>query len=304
MAHYITLEAAAPRRVIVHYHVMKCAGTTIATILEREFGDACYHVHRADPRGALSAGDLAAFLRATPQARAVTSHHLRYPVPRESADIVDCCPVRRPLDRLESLYTFASLDASQLILHPLTSGGIAQFFTALVERYPDNVTNVQTAALGMSDRYRTPGRRDLETAIRRIEESAFVVLVDRFDESMVVAEYFLGPFWPGLRLHYREQNVTRPVRYPIDEREQRFRERCGDEVYAMLRRHNELDEELWRAAGTELDRRIALVPSFASKLTDFRARCGALAPDGLGRADGNAVDGNETAWTSSFRRPG
>jgi hypothetical protein len=133
----------------------------------------------------------------------------------------------------------------------------------------------------MSDRYRPPGRRDLETAIRRIEESAFVVLVDRFDESMVVAEHFLGPFWPGLKLHYHEQNVTRPVRYGFDERERRFRERCGDDVYAMLEQRNELDDELCRAVGTELDRRIALVPSFASKLADFRARCGALGRDAI-----------------------
>jgi hypothetical protein len=286
MATYTTLEAAEPRRVLVHYHVMKCAGTTIATILEREFGDACYHVHRPDPRGAVSADDLAAFLRATPQARAVTSHHLRYPVPREGAVIVDCCPVRRPLDRLESLYNFMSLDASQL-LHPLTSGGIAHFFTALAERYPDNLTNVQTAALGMRDRYRTPGRRDLETAVRRVEESGFVVLVDRFDESMVVAEYFLGPSWPGLKFHYDDaRNTTRPVRYHMDERKQRFRERCGEDVYAMLEHHNELDEELCRAAGTELDRRISLVPSFASKLADFRARCAALGRNPHAEHDG------------------
>ncbi|HEY0383943.1 MAG TPA: hypothetical protein VGC72_17250 [Candidatus Elarobacter sp.] len=279
MARYVTLEPAELRRVIVHYHVMKCAGTTLSAILEREFGDECYHVHRPSPHGVISGDDLIAFLRATPQARAITSHHLRYPVPRDPiADIVDCCPVRRPLDRLESLYNFVSADASQ-VLHPLTVDGLARFFTNVAERYPDTATDVQTAALGMRDRYRPAGDRELRTAVRRVEESGFLVLVDRFDESMVVAEYLLRGSFPGLLLHYAPQNTSRAVRYSTDEREQRLRKRCGDDVYAMLKARNRLDEALCDAAAAELDRRITFVPAFASRLNEFRARCAALVRD-------------------------
>ena len=162
MAHSVTLEPARPRRVIVHYHLMKCAGTTIAAILEREFGDACYHVHR--PRGGeiISSDELAAFLRATPQARAV-NHHARYPVPRGAGEIFDCCPIRRPMDRLESLYEFMARDSTQL-LHPLAAGGVARFFDALMEDRPGNIIEVQTAALSMvqetARQLRRPRARD------------------------------------------------------------------------------------------------------------------------------------------------
>jgi hypothetical protein len=274
MAHDVQLRPTNIRRVIVHSHIMKCAGTTFASILEREFGDDCYHVHRPGPDGVIYGEDLAAFLRATPGARAVTSHHFRFPVPHELGDIVDCCPVRRPTDRLESLYLFFASDVTQP-LHPLArdAGGIGPFIVGLLEGYPPYVVDVQTAALAMRTQSRPPGRLELERAVRRISDSSMVVVVDRFDESMVVAEHVLAGTWPGLRLHYEAQNTTREVRYSVEERERRFRRQCGDETYALVKRCNELDEELWRAAGAELDRRIALIPSFAARLAAFRARC-------------------------------
>jgi hypothetical protein len=277
MAHDVTLEPTTPRRVIVHTHIMKCAGTTVAAILERELGDACYHVHRPDRRGVIYGEELAAFLRATPGARAVTSHHFRRPVPHEVGDIVDCAPLRRPTDRLESLYTFLARDASQR-LHAVArdAGGLGPFLAALADRHPPNINDVQTAALAMRTWSRAPGQRDAARAIRRIADSSMVVVVDRFDESMVVAEYRLAGTWPGLQLHYQAHNTARALRYSVDEREDRFREQCGEEVYALVRRCNEHDEALWRAAGAELDRRIALIPSFAARLDAFRARCEAV----------------------------
>ena len=272
MAHSVTLESVQPRRVIVHYHLMKCAGTTVAAILDREFGDACYHVHRPDAREVISGDELAAFLRATPQARAVTSHHARYPVPRDAGEIFDCCPLRRPMDRLESLYEFVARDATQL-LHPLAAGGVGRFFEALMEDRPGAVIDVQTTALSMLQRCRPPNRDDLILAVGRIRTSPFIVLVERFDESMVVAEYFLKRAWPELQLHYQALNTLRIGWASAEERERHFRERCGDELYDALARRNELDTELWHAAAAELARRIALVPSFASRLAEFRARC-------------------------------
>lgn len=278
MAHDVTLQPADVRRVIVHTHIMKCAGTTVATILERELGDACYHVHRPGPDGVIYGEDLAAFLLATPGARAVTSHHFRVPVPHEIGDVVDCCPVRRPTDRLESLYAFFARDASQPH-HVLArdAGGIGPFLLTLVEGYASYATDVQTAALTLRTQSRPPGRRDSERAMRRVADSSMVVVVDRFDESMVVAEQILAGTWPGLQLHYEAQNTAREVRYSVEEREERFRERCGEETYVLIKRCNELDEALWRAASSELDRRIARIPSFPARLEAFRARCGAAA---------------------------
>ncbi|HEX3463967.1 MAG TPA: hypothetical protein VHS78_07970 [Candidatus Elarobacter sp.] len=276
MPQNVYLPPYAPRRLIVHQHMMKCAGTTIVGILERELGDAFYHVHRDDPRGVIFPEQLAAFLEATPALRAMTTHHLRGGAPEGDFEVIDCAPLRDPLDRLASLYHFTRNDPSQL-LHPFTLRGLEAFFLNALEHYPDVVINVQTSLLATRTAARPAGRRDLERAIARMRASSFVAVVDRFDESMVVAEYFVRPSWPGLQLHYRPANTTRELSYDLAERERRLRAELGEPTYALLKRLCELDAELVAAAREELDRRIALIPGFELRLQAFRHRCAALA---------------------------
>ena len=91
----------------IHYHLMKNAGTTIASILEREFGGAYAEVHGPYPGSALLPNEILGFARSRPELRALSSHHFRFP-PIESDEfhIADCCFLRHPLDRLHSLYQF------------------------------------------------------------------------------------------------------------------------------------------------------------------------------------------------------
>lgn len=276
MPHAIVLPPFEPRRIIVHQHIMKCAGTTIVTILERELGEGCYHVHRGDPRGVIFPEQLAAFLAATPEARAVTSHHLRGGVAEGPFEIVDCAPVRDPLDRLASLYRFTQKDPSQL-LYPFTVRGMEQFVLNTIEHYPDVVIDTQTAMLATRTAARPPGQADLERAIARVRASSFLVVVDRFDESMVAAEFFLRLSWPGLRLHYRPENTTRGLDHDLAERRRQTRAELGEATYALVNRLGALDEALVAAARAELDRRIALIPLFDLRLQSFRRRCAALA---------------------------
>jgi hypothetical protein len=275
VARSVVLPRLAPRRVVIHQHIMKCAGSTIVAVLEREFGEGCYHLHRDDPRGTIFGEDLGAFLEATPDALAVTSHHLRPPLPTGPFLVIDCAPLRDPIDRLASLYRFTRKDASQL-LHPLTANGMATFVRAVADRFPDNVIDVQTSALAITDASRPPGRDDLAVAIARMRRSSFLVVVDRFDESMVLAEYFFRNVFPGLQLHSRATNVTRPTEYDLAERERELNAELGGPAFALVKRLSALDEELLAAARAELDRRIALIAGFEERLRAFRARCAEL----------------------------
>src|SRR5580698_765711 len=102
-----TIPAPAPRFVIVHYHIFKNGGSTVESILEREFAHAFATLHGPDASSTLDGADLETFLDRHPQIQAVSSHHLRYPKPSIRHMVVfDCCFLRHPLDRIDSMYWF------------------------------------------------------------------------------------------------------------------------------------------------------------------------------------------------------
>jgi len=278
MARTLILPAPELRFVIVHYHVMKNAGTTIVSILEREFGENFYDIHRESASDVIGPEELAAFLLESSGVRAVTSHHIRYPLPKvPSMVLFDCCFIRDPLDRLESLYTFLKTTGDESVMGRLAgTHSLAGFLNGLLEDHPHQVCNAQTNLLANSGRFtRPPDVEDLDRAIRVIQKCALPGLVDRFDESLTVAEYFLKPAFPNLRLHHRPHNVSRSMAMPLAERHHRLRSHCGPALFRRLRKANELDCRLYLAARRELERRIASTPSFSLRLADFRRRCSA-----------------------------
>src|SRR5213078_4447018 len=103
----IRLAVPPTRFVIVHYHIFKNGGSTIASILEREFRDAYATVHGPDDVSVLDHTHLAGFVSDHADVQAISSHHIRYPKPvLPNTVIFDWCFLRHPLDRLQSLYSY------------------------------------------------------------------------------------------------------------------------------------------------------------------------------------------------------
>jgi hypothetical protein len=98
-------------------------------------------------------------------------------------------------------------------------------------------------------------------------------LVERFDESLVAAEYFLKPAFPRLRLDYRPQNVSRPLGANSADRQEWLKHSWGSDLYATLTQLNQCDLELCRRAEREVTRRLGLVPAAEQRLAEFRTRC-------------------------------
>lgn len=275
MPRTIILEAFAFRNVIVHYHIMKNAGSTIESVLEREFGDAFFAIHRADSDGRIDAADIAETLAREPSARALTSHHFSFPLPEiPRTTIFDCCPIRHPLDRLASLHRYLSrIPPVDAVGRLAATSDVATFLRTLLDKFPNYVHNAQTNTIANGGRFRTMGDADFATAIAVVEKSSLHVVVDRLGESLVVGEYFLRPVFAGLQLHFVPQNVTHDAATTLAERQEHLAGRLGTALLRDLRRANEYDIRLYEAASRELDRRIALVPSFEDRLAEFRARC-------------------------------
>jgi hypothetical protein len=272
------LDDVQRRRVILHYHLMKNAGTTITAVLEREFGEGYRDVHRAT-EGAIFAPEVRAVVDSVPGLRALSSHHFRFPGPRDDSQVMffDCCPLRHPIDRLVSLYTFFRHSPSESSPGNLAgSSDVRTFLEMLMERFPNYAYNVQTGFLVNGGRFRGLSAIDLDDAVAVVRRSTLPIVVHRLDESLTLAEYFLGPALPGLQLHFTPQNVARPLHGDLASREAALRAELGPS-YERLALFNAYDLQLVAAADDEIDQRIAVVPDFARRLADFRARCRAVA---------------------------
>ncbi len=272
------VEIPLSRHVIVHFHVFKNGGSTIEAILEREFRGRYATLHGCHANAALDDCDIAAFLAAHPHIAALSSHHLRYPLPSIRRTVLfDCCFLRHPLDRLQSLYTYLRGKASESedpLFVLARSAGPREFMTALIEEYPHVVGNAQTLVLANGGAFTRPmDETDLARAKEALRLMALPGLVAMFDESLLAAEHFLAPAFPNLRLHYVVKNVTRPAHRKMEQRLEELRISWGTSVYQELIRLNRLDLELCVYAETEIRRRLSLVPDSSERLLEFRDRC-------------------------------
>ncbi len=203
MAGNITLDVPGTRFVIVHYHILKSGGTTIERILQRELGGAFAALHGPHDNSILNGDHLAAFLREHGAISAVSSHHLRYPRPIIPGTVVfDCCFLRHPLDRLVSVYSyFRGINSPDPLCRRARRQSPRDFMSQTLRESPHLVSDVQVTQLANGGAFIRPANeRDLERAAQILCDMAVPGLVDMFSESLVAAEYFLNPSFPGIRL--------------------------------------------------------------------------------------------------------
>jgi len=140
------------------------------------------------------------------------------------------------------------------------------------------VSDVQVTQLANAGGFTRPAdEQDLERATALIRDMAIPGLVEMFDESLAVAEYYLRPAFPTLRLEYIAQNVRRAAQHPPAESREYWEDLWGEDLYKQLLRMNEMDMELVRRAKCEILRRLNRIPRVSEKLADLQRRCARLA---------------------------
>lgn len=272
----IRLPVSPTRFLIVHYHIFKNGGSTIASILEREFPKSFATVHGPDDVSVLDHARLAEFVSDHAAIQAISSHHIRYPKPvLPNTIIFDCCFLRNPLDRLQSVYSYLQRINSDDPLSRLAHQENARsFFTKLIDSAPHLISNVQVMMLAQGGAFTRPADTpDVEAASDAVGKMAIPGLVEKFDESLVAAEYFLKPAFPRLRLDYLPQNVSRPLGKTSFDRQEWLKHSWGSDLYATLTHLNQCDLELCRRVEREVTRRLGLVPAAEQRLAEFRGRC-------------------------------
>src|SRR5262249_50690047 len=159
-----------------------------------EFRDNFATVHGPDDVSVVDLLSLANFVSSHESVQAISSHHIRYPKPvLPDAIIFDCCFLRHPLDRLQSLYSyFQKIDSDDHLCRSASQDHPRSFFKKLLDNAPHLVSNVQVTMLALGGAFTRPAdMSDVEAATDIVGKMAIPGLVNRFDESLVAAEYFL-----------------------------------------------------------------------------------------------------------------
>jgi hypothetical protein len=284
------------RFILLHYHILKNAGTTVESILERNFGAGFARYDSPEPNALIPNGGLLSFLERNPHIRAVSSHQMRYPRPESAGAIFfDLCFLRDPIDRIRSMYDdFRRRPPSDDPVSVLARGSApGEFVAGLVARHPHLVNDPQVVLLANRGAYdHPPGRADLDRAVDVMLRMSLVGVVDFFNESCVAGQYYLNPVFPALDCAAVPANVSRAVRGGLVERTRAFRAACDRRVYAQLQALNALDEELVARARAEVRRRFELAPDHDARLLALRHRVEAISgtyspqPSGMAHALG------------------
>jgi hypothetical protein len=242
------------RPVLVHYHLFKNAGTSVRSILHASFGSAWGSFEGSHAHDTQTVDDLRRFLRDAPHIVAVSTHLARPPLPWPQCRAIVF--IRHPIDRVRSVFNFVHRDRCQ----PNANIARARGFSGYVRWVLDGgsggvvVRNYQVVHLSTATWRNgsildaTATQDDLREACASIEGWGVHGIVDDFEASARLFQRAYGPVRPELRFEHVWHNRTSSGETTLEERVAHIRRDLGDELYAELVRHNELDLELYRFA--------------------------------------------------------
>lgn len=267
------------RTVIIHNHLFKNAGTTIDWALRNNFGRG--FVDHRDDRMMMEgkAQYLLRFLRDHPHIQALSSHHLRQPLPQDKdIRLLLLTMYRHPVARAWSVYAF---ERKQKHINTLGARFAREhdFPEYVVWRMnpevPPSIRNFHVRkTLPVSIGYKTPlTEEDLTRAKVALENMPLVGIVERFDVSMVLFEQALRPYFSGLDLSYVPQNVNSSRKTTTEEQIDLVRDKLGRDLYGQFLECNAMDLELYEHAKSVIEARWQRLVDRDRLLEDFRLRC-------------------------------
>jgi hypothetical protein len=246
------------RFVILHYHFLKNAGTSIENILHRSFGGYFTTIDTPDREGDVSIDALLALLRGNSLLKAVSSHQFRYPKPQVAGFLFfDVCFLRDPIDRIRSMYDYFREKpvAGDPVSDVANQSNLGEFIARAIERMPWYVNDAQVNLLANGTANDPPTEEDFNRAVASMLRTSFLGVVDRFHHSLIAGQQFLRPVFPELDCAPDAANVSGGLESTLTERIAKVRDACDPAVYAELVRLNALDAKLLSLARAEVDRR-------------------------------------------------
>ena len=253
------------RTVICHYHIFKTAGTSVETLLKRNYGDG--HISFDGPTSAstVDRSQLTEVIRAHPSAHSFSSHQISLPTPKPSdITVLPLVMIRHPLLRIRSAFLHEMRDQS--VDNPAdVMEGFDAWFGELASGHPNQlqICNLQTNLLcrkpDQPPRGRNEGGRplyDLSMAMKNLDAVELLGRVGHFDQDIARFPSLIAARGLPFRIeHPVSENVGSPdFSLSTEDQLNNFRAQVAAETWDRLLWFNEQDLTLWEWVCERLDR--------------------------------------------------
>ncbi|MCB1689186.1 MAG: glycosyltransferase [Halioglobus sp.] len=280
------------RPVIVHCHLFKNAGTTLDWSLQRQFGPA-FIDHRDDDNMRRGAAYLKPYLETHKEISAISSHHIRFPLPLSGElQLLPLIALRHPIDRARSVYDFERRQEAN------TPGAIQAKKLSFADyvrwrMQPDVAPTIRNfhCSFCTSNFDSMIGEPAYLESVAMLIKTPLLVIVERYDESMVLLEQELGKHFPGIDLSYLRQNETFGREVELVQRIESVFEQLGPELTVEFREKNHWDMRLYENALAIHGERMGSLGNLDRLMVDFQARCRLLS---VATLPGNASETPES----------
>jgi len=254
--------------VLLHFHIFKNAGMTFGWVLENNFQKD--HVRMDDIDGKVLGSEIVKrFIEKYPSVKAFSCHNMDISIQNTSEiEFIKLIFIREPIDRACSIYSYNKNvnTGKQESVENAKKMKLQEYIEWHLENNTGQMQDTQTKYLtGFKS-------KDVEVAIKNLKETNVVCVVDRFDESMVIAEEHLKTKFPNVDLSYVIQNVTSENNIKIKEKIDGRKKELGV-TGRKLEDNNKKDYAIYAEANKELDIKIQDIPDLENKLYNFRQRC-------------------------------
>lgn len=143
---------------------------------------------------------------------------------------------------------------------------------------PATIRNCHTMFLSGAGPKATDMDEKFVLAKQNLLKLPLVGIVDRYDESMVVFEWYLEKFFKNIDLSYIRRNVTyTKTNLSAKEKADELLKSLDQDLQQLVLEKNSHDMELYRLANQLLDTKISKINNFEKKLNNFKLRCNNLA---------------------------
>lgn len=259
-------ECKSDRKVLMHAHIFKNAGSTIDWILKKNFG----RDFRDDREDSLMLKDstyLQRLVDGEVALKAISSHSLPLPIQdMPGVDVSTLLMLRDPLLRIRSVYSFERKQKAK------TPGAIH----AKLYNFKDYVQwrmdpEISPTIRNMQVRYLTrrlplSGQELDEThllaAINFVKANYLVGIVERFDKSMAVFRRSLLNTGLDIDFSYKKQNITSIESLSKEQLIDQLKDDLGQSLFEEVLEQNKYDIALYNEA-------VEIVSTRFSKLSDF-----------------------------------
>lgn len=229
-------QSAPLRKIILHYHLFKNAGTSVDQVLQRNFG-ARWVTREFQARGnpAVHRKEVADWILAHPDACAFSSHTLELPPPQiDGVEILPVIFIRHPIDRIVSAYSFERRQGgdgfgSVLARHTSLMGYIEVRLSLWRDRQCRDFHVDRLAPMFPAD-----SGTELQRASRAIASLPFVGVVEEFGASLAQLQRLLRPAFPEFAIQNVHVNSSRDIAVSLPERLDKLKSEIGDACFAQL----------------------------------------------------------------------